>query len=171
MRAEIGLPPPERRIGLAAHDFALCLAAPRVIVARAEKREGTPTVASRWLQRLRGASRRGGDGRSSGRAATLMSSSRATSTASSISASGRSRPPNPQPPVPARPRRLSVTEIETLVRDPYAIYAKHVLKLEPLDPLGMAPDYALRGSLIHEALGKFVADAGHALRSRAPRNG
>jgi ATP-dependent helicase/nuclease subunit B len=60
--------------------------------------------------------------------------------------------------VPARPRKLNVTDIETLVRDPYAIYARHVLKLDPLDPLGMAPDYALRGSLIHAALGKFVAD-------------
>ena len=45
-----------------------------------------------------------------------------------------------------------MTDIETLVRDPYAIYAEHVLKLEPLDPLGMAPDYAQRGSLIHDAL-------------------
>ena len=52
MRTEIGLPPPERRIGLAAHDFAEAFAAPRVILTRAEKRGGAPTVASRWLQRL-----------------------------------------------------------------------------------------------------------------------
>ena len=41
----------------------------------------------------------------------------------------------PKPPTAARPRKLSVTEIETWLRDPYAIYAKHVLKLKPLDPL------------------------------------
>jgi ATP-dependent helicase/nuclease subunit B len=66
--------------------------------------------------------------------------------------------PAPKPPVAARPRRLSITEIETLVRDPYAIYAKHVLALDPLDPLGVAPDYALRGSVIHDALGRFTQE-------------
>src|SRR5262249_50285979 len=55
MRAEVGLPPPERRVGLAAHDFAQALAAPEVIVTRAEKRQGAPTVESRWLQRVRAA--------------------------------------------------------------------------------------------------------------------
>ena len=39
------------------------------------------------------------------------------------------RPPRPRPPVALRPRRLSVTEIETWLRDPYAIHARHVLKL------------------------------------------
>ena len=37
--------------------------------------------------------------------------------------------PRPRPPLAARPRQLSVTRIETLIRDPYAIYARHVLKL------------------------------------------
>jgi ATP-dependent helicase/nuclease subunit B len=36
--------------------------------------------------------------------------------------------PSPRPPVAARPRSLSVTEIKTLIRDPYAIYARHVLR-------------------------------------------
>ena len=66
------------------------------------------------------------------------------------------KPPQPKPPLAARPRGLSVTEIETLVRDPYAIYAKHVLRLDELEPLGRAPDYALRGTLIHAALGDFI---------------
>ncbi len=63
--------------------------------------------------------------------------------------------PAPTPPLEHRPRSLSVTEIERLVRDPYEIYAKHVLGLQPLDPLGMAPDYAMKGTLIHDALGTF----------------
>jgi ATP-dependent helicase/nuclease subunit B len=66
--------------------------------------------------------------------------------------------PAPKPPLAARPPSLSVTEIETLIRDPYAIYAKHVLKLRPLDPLGRAPDAALRGTLMHAALGEFIAE-------------
>jgi RecB family exonuclease len=64
--------------------------------------------------------------------------------------------PEPRPPVSARPRRLSVTQIETLVRDPYAVYARHVLGLAPLDPLGRPPDYLLRGSVVHEIVHAFV---------------
>jgi ATP-dependent helicase/nuclease subunit B len=66
--------------------------------------------------------------------------------------------PEPKPPVAARPRSLSVTEIETLIRDPYAIYARRVLRLEPLDPLGRTPDAALRGTLVHDALADFTRE-------------
>ena len=56
-------------------------------------------------------------------------------------------PPAPCPPVAARPRTLSVTEIETWRRDPYAIYARHILRLKPLDPLDAEPGAAERGTL------------------------
>jgi ATP-dependent helicase/nuclease subunit B len=153
MRTEIGLPPPERRTGLAAHDFAEAFAAPRVILTRAEKRGGAPTVASRWLQRLFALA---------GEDAVLPMRTRGNvyvELARDIDRpAGRPVPiarPAPTPPVEHRPRSLSVTEIERLVRDPYEIYAKHVLGLQPLDPLGMAPDYAMKGNLIHDALGTF----------------
>lgn len=156
MRAEIGLPPPERRIGLAAHDFAEAFAAPRVILTRAEKRGGAPTVASRWLQRLFALA--GEDAilpvrtRGDYYVALARDIDRPTGKPQPV------KPPKPVPPAAARPRRLSVTEIETLIRDPYAVYGKHVLRLEPVEPLGMAPDYLLRGTLIHEALGEFTAE-------------
>jgi ATP-dependent helicase/nuclease subunit B len=155
MRSEVGLEPPERRIGLSAHDFAQGFAAPRVLVTRAEKRGGTPTVASRWLQRLTALL---GEGRTK---SVTEKGGAYIALARRIDAVGREevRPaprPAPAPPVAARPKSLSITEIETLIRDPYAIYARRVLKLEPLDPLGLAPDYALRGTLIHDALGKFT---------------
>ena len=152
MRAAIGLAPPERRTGQAAHDFVESFTAPRVIVTRAEKRGGTPTVASRWLQRLE----------------ALIG----TDAAKAIEERGREyvelardldavpppRPvkrPKPMPPVAVRPRSLSITEIETFIRDPYETYAKHVLRLEELDPAGRPPDYSLRGTLIHDALARF----------------
>ncbi len=52
MRHELGLDLPERRIGLSAHDFAQALGAPEVILTRAAKQGGAPTVASRFVQRL-----------------------------------------------------------------------------------------------------------------------
>jgi len=56
----------------------------------------------------------------------------------------------------ARPRQLSVTEIKRLIRDPYAIYARHVLRLRPLDPLVQEPDALLRGIVMHEVLERIV---------------
>lgn len=156
MRAEIGLPPPERRIGLAAHDFAQAFAAPRVLLTRAEKRGGTPTVSSRWLQRLRALIGEAADTKLKDRGGYYVALARDIDRWDDPPQPIKR--PDPKPDVAHRPRRLSVTEIETLVRDPYAVYARHVLRLEPLDPLGMAPDYALRGSLIHEALGAFTQE-------------
>ena len=52
MRGKLGLTPPERRIGLSAHDFAQALGASEVYLTRAMKVDGVPTVPSRWLQRL-----------------------------------------------------------------------------------------------------------------------
>jgi len=65
--------------------------------------------------------------------------------------------PNPKPPVASRPTHFSVTEIETLRRDPYAVYARRILKLTQLEPLVRDPEAAERGTLIHEILNRFSA--------------
>ncbi len=154
MRAEFGLPQPERRIGLAAHDFAQLAAAPEVLLTRATKVEGTPTVPSRWLLRLD--SLLGGAGltlESAAGQAYLDWQRQLDATAAAVPVP----PPRPCPPVDARPRRLSVTQIETLIRDPYAIYARHVLGLRPLPAVAADPGAAERGTIIHQALERFVA--------------
>lgn len=56
-----------------------------------------------------------------------------------------------------RPTGLSVTEIETWIRDPYAIHARHVLGLVALDPLAADPGAGDRGTLVHAVLARFVA--------------
>jgi ATP-dependent helicase/nuclease subunit B len=157
MRAAIGLPPPERRIGLAAHDFCQAMAAERVILSRAKRRGGTPTVASRWIQRI---------GALAGKERTealRASGERFLSLARRLDAvaPGEVTPalrPAPTPRIEARPRELSVTTIETLIRDPYAVYARRILQLEPLDPIGQRADPRLRGSLIHEAFADFTRE-------------
>jgi ATP-dependent helicase/nuclease subunit B len=154
MRADMALPVPERRIGLAAHDFAQALASPRAAMTRALKAGGAPTVPSRWLQRL--AAVAGNDPMDAARArgeATLTLVRRLDR------AEGAPRPierPEPRPPVAARPRQLSVTRVETLVRDPYSIYAQRVLRLDPFEPIAEPPGAAERGTLIHDALNRFV---------------
>jgi ATP-dependent helicase/nuclease subunit B len=153
MRLALGLDLPERRIGLSAHDFAQLLGAPEVILTRAAKRAGAPTVASRFVQRLAvvagerwQAARQHGD--------------KYLDWARALDRSGKPRPiarPAPKPPTAVRPTRLSVTEIEHWLRDPYTIYAKHILRLRPLDPIDTAPGAADRGTVIHGAIGDFTS--------------
>jgi ATP-dependent helicase/nuclease subunit B len=152
MRQRFGLPPPERRVGMAAHDFAQALGAHSVVLTRATRVEGTPTVPSRWLLRLDTVLRAGG------RDQALAAERGPLAWPALIDAAARipSHPPEPRPPVHARPRRLSVTEIETWRRDPYAIYARHVLRLRALEPLDADPGAADRGLFIHRALDKFL---------------
>ena len=152
MRADFGLQPPERRIGLAAHDFAQAFAGPEVLITRATRVEGTPTVASRWLLALDNAlARAESRGRLSAGAAQWLS----WQAAIDRPAANVPEAAPPCPPVAARPRRLSVTQIETLVRDPYSVYARHVLGLRALDEIDADPGAAERGSVIHDALDRF----------------
>ncbi len=163
MRDRAGLLLPERRIGLSAHDFQQAIGAPEVWLTRAVRSDDAETVASRWLNRLtnllQGLPGQGGPQALSdmrARGDQWLRWSEALEEAPQIDAAPR---PSPRPPLIARPKRLSVTEIKRLIRDPYAIYAKHVLRLKPLDPLVQAPDALLRGIVIHEILEHFVKDS------------
>lgn len=155
MRAALGLEAPERRIGLSAHDFVQACGAPELILSRPRKMGGAPTVPSRFLQRLAAVS---GPARWQ---AALARGDRFRRLAALIDTAPRVKPierPQPAPDLALRPTRLSVTEIETWLRDPYTIYARHVLRLAPLDGLDEEPGAAERGSAIHEALGAFARD-------------
>ena len=153
MRERFGLPLPERRIGLSAHDFAQAAAAPEVVLTRSEKVEGAPTVPSRWLLRLEAliGKPRGGEAR---RAADLLHWQAALNEPASVTPV---KPPSFAPPAKARPRRLSVSAVETLIRDPYAVFARYILGLRALDPMDAEPGPAERGGFIHQALDEFVS--------------
>ena len=152
MRAEFGLPLPERRIGLSAHDFAQCFLANEAILTRAERVEGTPMVPSRWLVRLN-AVLRAGDRKGGFPEGNWLAWQVELDEPQAVAAAGR---PAPRPPVADRPRRLSVTQVETWVRDPYAIYARHILRLDRLDDIDQEPGASDRGILIHRALERFL---------------
>ncbi len=154
LRAELGLSPPERFTGLAAHDFAQSLGAGTVYLTRAEKVDGVPTVPSRWLQRLQALAKATGLEAALEPAQPFVAWARERD---HVPAFAPAAPPSPRPPVGARPRRLSVTRIERWIANPYEIFARDILKLEPLKPLGAEPDAALRGSIVHRALHEFAA--------------
>ncbi|MDQ2090325.1 double-strand break repair protein AddB [Marimonas arenosa] len=163
MRLEAGLLLPERRIGLSAHDFQQAVAAQEVWLTRATRSDEAETVASRWLNRL--TNLLAGLPKQGGAAALEAMRDRgrhwlALAAATEDTAEARAVPrPAPRPPVAARPRKLSVTEIQRLIRDPYAIYARHVLKLRPLEPLMRTPDALVRGIVTHDVMERFIKDS------------
>jgi len=153
MRHQLGLDLPERRIGLSAHDFDQLLGAPEVILAYALKVGGAPAVASRFLHRIEAVAgeSRWNDARARGE--------RYLAFAEALDRPAATRPvpqPQPKPPRAARPLRMSVTEIEDWLRDPYTIFARRILELRPLDPVDMPLSVADRGSAIHAAIGDFA---------------
>jgi ATP-dependent helicase/nuclease subunit B len=153
MRAALGLTPPERKLGQTAHDFAQAMGKGKVILSRARKRDGAPVVASRFLQRMAALGRKEWEACRE-RGDYYLRLARAIDQSASVPAS--SKRPLPRPPVALRPKRLSVTQIETLRRDPYALYAEKILRLKELDPLGGVSGTAKFGSAIHAALERFV---------------
>ena len=160
MRAALGLPLPERLVGLAAHDFLNAACGPEIILSRSVKAGGAATVASRWLIRLETLMSGIGAGDAwdgmKARGQRLVRSSRRLGKPSATVP--RAARPAPKPPSTARPRRLSVTAIETLIRDAYAVYAREVLRLRPLDPLHRAAEPRDRGNALHKVLEAFIKE-------------
>ncbi|MGH7121408.1 MAG: PD-(D/E)XK nuclease family protein, partial [Acetobacteraceae bacterium] len=150
MRAVLGLPAPEEAVGRAAHDFlAAALAAAEVVFSAPRRRDGAPAVPARWLMRLAAML-----GRELPRHPAVLwarALDRPAGAPHPVSA------PRPKPPVAARPRRLAVTEIATWLADPYAIYARHVLRLRPLPGIAEAADAADFGQIVHAGLARFFA--------------
>lgn len=157
MRLAAGLEPPERLQGLVAHDFVEAMGNARVVIAYADRIGTSPALPSRLVQRLDAfvgdeaakAMRR--------RGRVWIEAARAIDAVEKVVPATA---PVPNPPAGMRPRRLSVTEVETLMRSPYDLYAKHVLKLRRFDPLGDTPDARERGTIIHDVFARFIEE-GH----------
>ena len=156
MRADLKLPPPERRIGLSAHDFAQAACAPEAILITSARREGQPAVKSRWLWRLETLAK--------GAGLSIEAGAERRAWRTRLDEPLHPPPPDlrpaerpaPRPPVSVRPRKLPVTAVETWVRDPYAVYARYILNLRPMDRPDQPLDNRTRGSAIHRAAETFA---------------
>ena len=179
LRRQLGLPSPEAQVGLAAHDFQQAAGAREVVLTRAIRDAEAPTVASRWLLRLEnllaGLPPEGPEALAAARARGARWLALADRVAAPEASVPPARRPAPRPPAAARPARLSVSDVDRLVRDPYAVYARKVLGLRPLDPPGRKADPLTRGNAIHAALDAFVertlGGLGARRRGGVPRHG
>jgi ATP-dependent helicase/nuclease subunit B len=148
VRANLGMPTLDSRIGLAAHDFASLLGAPEVLITRARRDGRSPTVASRFLLRLDAISGR------LPRDRTIERITRALDDPGPAKPADR---PAPSPPAEQRPEKISVTAVDRLKADPFAFYAQAILKLRRIDPVDADHTAAWKGSVVHAALEQWLA--------------
>jgi ATP-dependent helicase/nuclease subunit B len=141
VRRLLGIGGLETRIGLAAHDFASALGAPRVLLTRARRDGRSPTVASRLWRRLQAMT--GGMTRDV-RLERLAAALDAPAVLTPVKA------PRPRPAIDQRPRRIAVTDLDRLNADPFAFYARAILKLYAKDPVDSDHTAAWKGTAVHQ---------------------
>jgi RecB family exonuclease len=152
---------PERQIGLSAHDYQQAACGPRVVLSRSKRDADAQTIPSRWLNRL--TNLLGGQGEAGDAALRAMRARgevwlRIAETLDAPRSVAAPAPrPAPRPEVGMRPKEISITEVQRLIRDPYQIYAQRILRLSPLDPLRRIPDPRLRGILLHKVFEAFIS--------------
>ena len=152
MKKEFGLMMPETAIGAAAADFARLLSAPEVYLTRAERCGGTPANKSRWWLRLETVLEAYGlpkDALSENVYYPL-----ALALDNPIKTETPKRP-MPKPSIQHRPKELSASAVEVLMRDPYEIYARYILKLYPLEDIDSSLSMREYGSVVHKVLERF----------------
>jgi ATP-dependent helicase/nuclease subunit B len=157
MKTAIGLEPPERRTGQSAHDFVMGLGSGKVILTRSLRQGDAPSVASRFLQRLTSVVGSGVEREMRSRGARFLGFAR------SLDLGGKqefSKRPEPFPKASHQPIRYSFSEVGKLRRDPYEIYARRILRLDPLDPYNSDPSAAERGTIYHSIVERFIRE-GH----------
>ena len=152
IRRLLGLAAPERQQGMAAHDFAGALGGGKIVVTRAQRSGGDPAVASRFWLRLAALAGELPEPAPGGVPLTRLAAEIDLPPGGAQPA-GR---PAPQPPAADRPRRISVTGVDKLARDPFAFYADRMLGLSALDPLSAAPDPRWRGTRVHKLFEDWV---------------
>ena len=157
MKTEMGLEPPERRIGQLAHDFIMASGTRRLVYSRSLRQGSTPTVASRWLQRLLAL---GGEDLARELRTRGDQYRRWAAEIDTGENQAPARRPAPTPPADLQPKRYSFSEVGRLRRDPYAIYARRILKLDPIAPFNTDPGASERGTLYHAIIDRYTRE-GH----------
>jgi len=149
MRKQLGLPNAEARITTLAHDFMHVMGAKEIILTRSVKNGGAPTVPSRFLQRLQ----------MTAQINDLQIPTFVAHLADLVDTPDEKQAivrPCPCPKAETRPTKLSVTNVELLKRNPYAIYAKYILSLYPLDDWDKPAKGAQYGQALHETMAELI---------------
>lgn len=163
MKRDFGFDLPEKQIGVLGLDFSNLLGAPHVWLTRSQMSDGTQTVKSRWHMRLETVLQ------ALGLSVEILQKPTCCLWAKGLDTPEKFikiTPPAPKPPVSARPRRLSASAFEKLLRDPYGVFAEYILKLKPLEDLEPQAEASDFGNIVHKLLENF----GKAYPAEFPNN-
>lgn len=152
MKKSFGLSLPEKDIGVEALDFCHLLGAKEVVLTRAERVEGTPMVHSRWWLRLQTVMKALQHDIAEIEDKSYLERAQILEKPDGFFPI---KPPEPRPRLCFRPRKLSASAIENLMRDPYIIFAKYILKLYPLNDLDKKLEFVDYGNIVHKVLQEF----------------
>ena len=154
MKKKLGLPDESYQAGLTALDWFSLMMAPHVCITRAQREKGVAMLPSRWLLRLKAVlKQRNHPLHTEEKQWTFWA--KALGMSSCLTASPLAQRPCPKPPLQARPRRLSITDIQLWQQDPYALYVQKILKLTPLPSLQQEVNSALFGIAVHQAFERY----------------
>ncbi len=151
MRQKLELPSPEEKIKTLSLDFAHCFCSQQVYLTRSQKADGTQTVPSRFISRLKAVAQINQIKLPEYQANLCVLMDKPATYETPLR-------PAPTPPVEVRPTKLPVTQIEMWRRNPYAIYARYILKLYPLQVLEKETQTSDFGIYIHEILERFFKE-------------
>lgn len=154
MRDAFGLPSHDRKIGQSAHDFVQLCMAPEVVLTRSQKTDGKQTLPSRWLMRLDTVLELNQQPYSLSPQKPWCAWANNLHSVEHVTLPCKA--PVPRPDAALRPKELYATRIETLMRDPYSIYASKILKLKALKPIDQDPGALEYGNFIHSIMEQFV---------------
>ncbi len=144
-RNQLGLITPEDEFALAAHDVWLhASSATRISYSYATNDSGTLTQASPLQPML-------------AQAPADADVLAALALAYAPDHIAPEMPAEPNPPVHARPRHLRISALDTLLKDPYSMYAQYILGLEPLDTYDTKAGNREFGTLAHSLIQKIVS--------------
>ena len=146
----LNLPSPDRIIGLAAHDFYMLSSNSKVVLTYANYSEGELTQRSRWIHRLVALSK------------TLnLPFGQKHLVAKEWMKQDKNTPLSTtniddfSPPKEARIKKISISDLERLEKEPYAIYAKKILDLKPLNPITQRPNARIFGIILHQIIENY----------------
>ena len=138
--AQIGLPSPNRKVSLMALDFINLSCGKEVYWLRSKQSGGVLIPESRFLSRVR---------------VTIGNIQEAADILESVRNvdNVEYKPLDYSAPVPPIDKSdVYVTELELLIHNPYAFYAKHILKLRPIDDYWVLPDARNFGIIVHDVI-------------------
>lgn len=150
IRKDLGVDKKLVKIGQNAYDFSHYLHNKKVILSRSLVKNNAVSICSPFLLKFKALCQKANIALNSGQ--NLKQQLLCMQECEQIIASRA----NPKPPQHLRPKTLAITDIAKLRSDPYAIYAKKILKLKELQKIDYETGFAEFGSFIHKILEEYV---------------